>query len=115
MNGQRIHFRTFGVIYVMAAALILTILFRGAATHPGVVLSIITVLFALQLLHRVLTVTREAALLYSVVLILVVVFSIIILLIGVSRNDLWLSTWYGLCGVGMLAGNVLQRQGSDDF
>lgn len=109
MTSRIFSYRTFNVVYVMAIALVITILFRGKATHPGLVLGLVTLIFGLQLLTRALTYGGDASLIQLIALVLVVVFAVIMLLVGRDRNELWLSTWYALCCVGLLVDGALHR------
>ncbi len=116
MTKRILSYRAFNVVYVMAIALVITILFRGKATHPGLVLGLVTIVFALQLLTRALTYGGDASLVHLIVLVLVVLFAVIMVIIGRDPSELWLSTWYALCSIGLLVDGALRRNArSDDF
>ncbi|WDL95321.1 hypothetical protein [Alicyclobacillus sp. ALC3] len=109
MTKRILSYRVFNVVYVMAIALIITILLGGTATHPGLVLGLVTLVFGLQLLTRVLTYGGDASLIHLIVLVAVVVFAIMMVTIGGDARELWVSTWYLLCSIGLLADGALRR------
>ncbi|SDW09271.1 hypothetical protein [Alicyclobacillus hesperidum] len=90
---------TFGVVYLMLAAVILTTLMAGFATHPGVVLGIMTLLSALVMVHRLRSSRGPSFHVHLALLVLTVLVGLLVISFGSDRTELWFATCYGLFNV----------------
>ncbi|GMA56536.1 hypothetical protein C7445_101254 [Alicyclobacillus sacchari] len=87
---------TFGVVYLMLAAVILTALMAGLSTHPGVVLSIVTLLTALLIFRRLRASRGTALSIHLALLILIIVVGLLVVGFGGDRTELWFASCYGV-------------------
>lgn len=103
-------YRTYGVLYVMAVALIVTLLLRGEATHQGMVLGLVSILFGLQLLARALRKQHTQARLALGVFLIVEITACVVLIGNSDPAELWLATWYALSAIGLMIDTWLRRR-----
>lgn len=102
-------YRTYNVLYLIVASLILTLLLRGKATHPGVILGLVSIVFGIQLIAQALKADPLPRLLFAVVLIVIEIIACFVVGLGSDAQELWLSTWYAISSI-LLGLDVIVRR-----
>ncbi|MCF8568350.1 hypothetical protein LLE49_26885 [Alicyclobacillus tolerans] len=102
-------YTTYSVLYLIAISLILTLLLRGKATHPGMVLGLVSIVFGLQLISRALTTTGTSRVVSAAVFIVVEIIACLIVGFGSDGQELWLSTWYAISSILVVVEHELRR------
>lgn len=101
-------YEKFSVLYVVAAALLLTILLDKKATHPGLVLGLVAIILGFQLARRAIYARPSALVPILIALVFVEIVAIVVVIIGWDPRESWISTWLALCSIGLMIDDVFR-------
>ncbi len=95
-------YEKYGAVYLIAASLLVTILFESKSTHPGLVLGLVAIILGIQLFHRALRAHPSALLPIAITFVFMEIVAIIVVIIGWDPRESWITTWLALSSIGLM-------------
>lgn len=101
-------YKTFGIVYALILALVVTIVIQISASQ-GFVLGVSSILAGIVLIDRSFQATRQMLLVHTAVFILMELTACVVILVNHKSTDLWLASMYIIFAILLVGARILKK------